>query len=437
MNPLLNRANLLLDQSRFDLAETECRRALGDDPNDEWATALLALAQSGQKKHKEATTTAESAVALAPDWPFSHYVLASIFADRERLAEAEASVREAIRLDPDAAEYFALLAGIHIQRKHWREGLETAERGLMLDAEDVDCANYRAMCLVKLGRKTDADAAIASALSKQPENAATHATRGWTLLESGDHKKAMEHFREALRLEPDMEWARAGIVEAMKARRIVYRVMLKYFFFMSRLTRRAQMAIIVGAVVLINVFDDIVRGFPALKPFALPLALLYLAFVLMTWISQPLFNLILRLDRFGRLALSDEQRRGANLFGLCILCALLALCGSPWYSWSFGLIGAAMFGILILPTSAIFRCTAGWPRYVMSAYAAILAIFGILVFGGWVSIDASDGIFGNPIRGRSLKSWAELLVLGAQIFVLGAILSTWVGLGLSSIKLRK
>ena len=42
--------------------------------------------------------------------------------------------------------------------------------------------------------------------------------KAWALIEQGEHEQAMEHFREALRLNPQLDWARQGIVEAMKAR---------------------------------------------------------------------------------------------------------------------------------------------------------------------------------------------------------------------------
>ena len=55
------------------------------------------------------------------------------------------------------------------------------------------------------------------ALGRNPENAHTNANQGWSLLHGGQPGKALEHFREALRLDPDLEFARAGMVEALKA----------------------------------------------------------------------------------------------------------------------------------------------------------------------------------------------------------------------------
>ena len=90
------------------------------------------------------------------------------------------------------------------------------------------------MALVQLGRKDEAQQTLGSALANDPENALTHANQGWALLHRGDHAKALEHFREALRIDPELDWARAGIVEALKARHLIYRVMLRFFLWMGR-----------------------------------------------------------------------------------------------------------------------------------------------------------------------------------------------------------
>ena len=69
--------------------------------------------------------------------------------------------------------------------------------------------------------------------ARDPDDAFSHANQGWTLLEQGNRKKAMEHFRESLRLDPTNGWAQAGLVEAIKAGNPVYAVMLKYFLWIQ------------------------------------------------------------------------------------------------------------------------------------------------------------------------------------------------------------
>src|SRR3712207_7475219 len=54
-----------------------------------------------------------------------------------------------------------------------------------------------------------------------------HANRGWQEAHRGNYEQAMAHFREALRIDASLEWAREGVVEVLKARNPVYRVMLR------------------------------------------------------------------------------------------------------------------------------------------------------------------------------------------------------------------
>src|SRR5262249_14726907 len=158
--------------------------------------------------------------------------------------------------------YWGHLGALHHDAKRFRDALAAAERGLRLDPESPLCTNIRAMALRGLGRKEDAGDAVAAALSRNPEDAASHANMGWNLLHQGKPKPALDHFREALRLRPDMEWARNGVVEALKARWLLYRLILKYFLFMSRLKGRVQWFILIGGYLAYQVVRSISSSNP-------------------------------------------------------------------------------------------------------------------------------------------------------------------------------
>jgi tetratricopeptide (TPR) repeat protein len=416
MNPNLQRALLLYDQSRYEQAETELRQSLATDPHDPYAHALLGLCLANREQFKEATEEAQQAVHLAPDFPFAHYALAHILHDRNRDDEALPVVNEALRLDSSEPSYFALLSGIHLAERHWPAALEAAERGLQLDSEHTACTNLRAIALVKLGRKSEAGQTIDAALSRNPDNSLTHANQGWTLLEKGEPKKALEHFREALRLDPDNGWARQGIVEALKARNIIYAVMLRYFLFMGKLSKRAQWGVVLGGYFGSRALNVVAKTNPDLQPYILPLQVFYLSFVVMTWIADPLFNLLLRLNRFGRLALSREKIVASNWLGVCLLIALVSLGG--WLAFGFKsawLAGAILFGVLLLPTSGTFKCPEGWPRNIMAIYTGGLACVALGSIALFSQSDANQ---------QNLAENAGFL-LGALVFI-GAFASTWI-----------
>jgi hypothetical protein len=269
--------------------------------------------------------------------------------------------------------------------------------------------------MVKLGRKVEAGATIDAALAKNPENALTHANQGWTYLEKGKPKEALHHFREALRIDPTNEWARQGIVEALKAQHFIYALMLKYILWMSRFSRRGQWGILLGAYFGNRLLGAIAASNPALAPWVLPLRILYVCFALMTWLASPFFNLLLRMNRFGRLALSREQTVASTWFGWCLFCALLCLAGaivrgmdSVWF------IGMIVFGLLLLPVSAVFKCEAGWPRNVMAGLTVVMALAGL----GTLALLATN----DPRNHDVFSSSGGLFVA----FLIGAMASTWI-----------
>ncbi len=374
------RAQMLLQHGKHELAEKELRLALATDPNDASAHAALALCLSAREKCDEAESEAREAIHLAPDEPYPHYTQAVVCFQRNRFGEALQSIDEAIRIQPADADYFALKSQIYLSKRDWQSALGAAESGLELDAEHVSCTNMRAIALVKLDRPHEAGQTIDAALGRDPEDALSHANQGWTLLDRGDPKKAMEHFREALRLNPEMEWAREGIVEALKSHNFIYRWMLRYFLWMSKLDSGKQWMIIIGGYIAYRFLAATAKTNPQLAPFLWPFMGLYLGFAVMTWVAYPLFNLLLRLNRFGRLALSREQIFETNWFGGCIIVGLLTLATGLALKMAGVIIAGIGFLVLVIPLSGTFRCHEGWPRRVMAFYTLALAI-GIAAIG--------------------------------------------------------
>jgi tetratricopeptide (TPR) repeat protein len=377
MNQHQQRARVLVEQGRYDLAEKELRQALAADPDDGYCHALLALCLCEQEKYDAATDEAKRAIGLAPDVPFSHFLMGRVLLERNHFPEAAAAADQALRLDPSNADHYWLRGAIDLQQRDWSAALRNAEGGLAQNPEHIGCNNLRALALVKLGRNAEAGATIGSALARDPDNAFTHANQGWALLHQRDHRKALEHFREALRLEPGLDFARAGLVEALKAKNPIYGLMLRYFLWMSRLSGRAQWLIILGGFFGYRFLSRVARENPEVAPWVNPVLIAYIAFALMTWIAVPLFNLLLRFSRDGRHALTREDVVATNWVGGLLLPALV--CFAVWLPTEnlFALFGMIYFGLLLPPVAAVFQCRAGWPRRWMTVYAVALALLGV------------------------------------------------------------
>ncbi|MCR4411274.1 MAG: tetratricopeptide repeat protein [Thermoguttaceae bacterium] len=427
----LERAKVLLLQRRYADAEAEAGLALAERPDDESAHRVMALCLLERERFDEATEHAQQAVALGPDVPAAHYTLAVVWARRNYLDRAEAAVREAIALDPDDADCRVLLGRILLARKRWEEALAAAEQAMALDPEHVEALNVRAEALRGLGRTGVAEEELVSALQVDPDDAWTHANLGWTALENGQRAQAMERFREALRLNPELEWARLGVVETLRAHNPLYRVLLRYFFWVGRLSTGAQWAVILGAYVGYRVVLEVARTHPALGPWLAPVIVAYLVFALGTWLGRPMMNLALRLHPFGRLALSDDERRGANVVGGFLLAAALA--AAAYWGLSFRLaLPVAIFCLgMVLPLAATFQSATPWPRKGLWVYTGVVALLGI---APWVlAVLNALGVFGPASDDRVLS----LMVLAWRGFALASVLSLFAGNILMSISWKR
>jgi len=405
---VMDRALLLLQQRRFDMAEKELRQVLATDPDFYPAHAWLSLTLMELKRFGEAETEAEQAVHLAPDHPYGYFVLSRVLHQQDKLRQAEKAIGEAIRLNPEDANYFAVLAGIFTSQQQWEKVLAAAEQGLALDAEHIGCGNLRAMALNKLGRRQESIGALDAALYRDPENALTHANQGWIALEQNNHQGAMEHFREALRLNPELHWARSGILEALKARNPIYRWLLQYFFWMSRMGPQLQWGVILGAYFGYQIVRGIARSNPQLAPFLTPLIIAYVIFVYLTWTGRTLFNLLLRLDRFGRLVLTPQQVRVSNIVGVMLLLALFCF-GVGWALDIFpASAGAYVLALMIIPVANTLEREPGRNRNILLAYTAALALVAVLAVG-------------------ALLANAPIFFTLTQFFFLGIFAFGWIG----------
>lgn len=428
MSPAFQRGNILYQQGRYDRAAAEFRQSLADDPDDPFSHALLALCLIPTEQKAESLHEADEAVRLAPEIAFCHFARGHALLAGGQAKEAEEAAREAISLSPDEADFRSLLASVEMHRRRWAEALEAADAGLALDPTHDVCLNLRGMALVQLGRKDEAVQALGESLADDPENAWTHANQGWAYLHQGQVDKALTHFREALRLDPELEWARMGTIEALKARHFLYRWMLAFFLWIGRKSSAAQWAIILGFVFGRMLLRDLAQAYPALGPLISPVLVLTFGFLLMSWVASPLFNLLLQFNKFGRMALSREQKVESSCVGGCfILAAAFAalnfatgLFPSPapaglidW--WKIFLECSMLyFGLLVLPLAMTFHQRAGRPRWIATTYTFVVALLALPAYSVILFKTASP-FAAHPNEALDFFNY----------FIWGCVLSTW------------
>lgn len=384
----LERAQQLVSVQRYKDAETELRSILSLHPENTEALALFSICLSEQGKLSEAIKVIQSAIGKEPDNDRLLYLQALFYFNDDKPKEAEKFIRNAIAYDPHNADYFGILSAINLKQKNWQQALENANEGLEADPDNLQCLNSRSSALYKLDKKDEAYATIQEALNQDPENAHTHANVGWSLLEKGDHKKALEHFREALKINPGYDYAKAGMVQALKAQYLFYRIFLKYAFWISNFKGKAQWAIILGLYFGVKYLDHLSTSNPDLAVFLNPIIYLYIAFAISTWIITPLSNLFLRLNVYGRYALTEDETKSSTYVGLAFLVGvtgfLAYLFKDNFLYFMIGIVGIGM----MIPLSSMLHPIKKRPRNILIAYAVGLTIAGALA----ILLHASTGV---------------------------------------------
>lgn len=321
----LSKVGILIQQRKYDAAEKILRQLLAQEPTNIQYLALLSELNLAQDKIEESASIIEDAIGLAPDTAHLFFIKSRIDIQRDKYDDAEKSIQQALALDPYTADYFAWFANIKLARKQYDESLQLANKALEIDPEDLLALNVRSTVLIKLNRKEESFATIEGALRNDPNNAYTHANYGWGLLEKGDHKKALKHFKEALKNDPNFDYAQRGMIEALKASNPVYRLFLKYSFWISNMAAKYQWGILLGFWFGTQALNRVADASPELRPFLVPLIILLTLFAFSTWVIRPISNLFLRFNAYGKFLLNKKEKISSNFVAVALVVLLTGL----------------------------------------------------------------------------------------------------------------
>ncbi len=373
-----NAARLLYQQRRYVQAEGELRAALAEDPHDLRARGLLALSLIQRQRAAESLAEAKACVAQAPDDPFAYNVLADVEFACQRFDNTERALKDSLRLNPNQPAALAALSACHFNRQQWREALAAAEAGLAHDPRHSDCLRLRSRALNRLGRADEAQATSLDALRAHPDDAQLWSLRGWQMLRANDAQAALETFQEALRLNPDSESAREGIVTALKGRYFIYRLLLPYFIWMASWSPRTRVLLVVLPIILVSRLGEILAKHPGVAALAMLSVIAYTAFMVCSWLADPVHHLLLRMSRFGRLSLTRDQWVESNWVGACALLGAVGLASWPiTMSWSSPLL-VLVAVVLMVSINATFTVPSGEGRKISAGITVAAAIFGLL-----------------------------------------------------------
>jgi tetratricopeptide (TPR) repeat protein len=371
---VLQKVEILMQQEKYMEARRMLEDLLAQSPDDGFIYMALAEVYQNLKEYDKALELINTAIGLEPESGDAYQRKANILLSMDRFTEADQVLDRAIELSPWDSDNYALRALMMAAKLQFQEALYWADKSLEADPQNLLGLNIRSTSLMKLNRKEESFQTIENALLEDPDNAYTHANYGWNLLERGDHHKALIHFREALRLDPDMEYARDGMADALQSRYWPYRVFMKYSFWMSDLTEKYKWAVIIGLYLALNALINLAESNETLRPYLYPLVVALTIWAFSTWITRPLSNLTLRFHPFGQYLLNDRSKMATNFVGLSLL---ICLVGGLGYliSGHFGWAALGGFGLtMMLPLGSMLTKRA---NYILPVYTGVLAILGL------------------------------------------------------------
>lgn len=374
----LQRGQLLLSQKRYKEAEKELKQVLASEPDNPLAFAMLAECCLDTKRYSEGLEFAQKAISVAPHHPLLFYVLARAYFYNKKTKEARQAIQQGQQLAPNEADFFFLLANIEFYEEKWQAALSAAEQGLNLDPEDVNLINLRAQALIKLNRQEEAASTLDFALNRAPEDAYSHANKGWVAIEQDKYEDAINHFKEALRLNPESHFAKTGLKEAIKAKNYLYRYILKYFLWMSKMNERGRWGFIIGVYIIYRILLGVAETNPGVAPFLYPLIFAYIVFAFSSWIALPVSNLFLRLHPLGKYALDEDEILGSNIVGILGISALISLAIFYVTGMEVLLYLGGFLAIMLIPVGGLFGVSLkSKARKYLTYYTLILALLGM------------------------------------------------------------
>ncbi|MBK9735309.1 MAG: tetratricopeptide repeat protein [Saprospiraceae bacterium] len=352
----ISRADVLLGQSRFTQAEELLERLMSVGVENVEIFKMMAIAKMGLHKYEDASQLCTIIIEQNPNEAFAYYIMSNIKAYDRQFDEAKSLMDKAIYIDPSNADFFAFKANLFLQTKDFDLALESADTGLRADAENIASLNARSSALVGLGRKEEAFETIDKSLATDPNNPNTHANMGWGLLHHGRSDEALIHFKTALAEDPMHEYAKSGMLEAMKAKFPLYRYFLTLMLWLGKMKGKNQWIFIIGTYIGLRVLSNIAQNNEWLFPYLIPLIIIVVLFFVSTWIFSPIMNLYLLTNKFGSYTLSKEQKTSAKLVGLCLVFSGLSMLTYFLISQNEGLISTSiLLFFLMIPLGSMYN----------------------------------------------------------------------------------
>jgi tetratricopeptide (TPR) repeat protein len=146
----------------------------------------------------------EDAEAKSSGKPRPHFNLGQAYQDAQRLPDAIREYEHALALKPDIYAAYSNIAAIYLDQREFDKGEEMLRKVTTLAPNFTEGFVNLAVLYIRRLQPDNALTALNRALEINPESFAAHFNKGEALTQKRDFKQALESYKEAIHLRPDL-----------------------------------------------------------------------------------------------------------------------------------------------------------------------------------------------------------------------------------------
>ena len=313
----LQRGELLRNQGRYAEAEKFLHQAITEQPSNAEGYYELAFCYCNWGDYSpKALSTIDHVISLDPNRAEFFSLRAWILGNLDKNKEAILVAEQALALNPHSILALNAQTRAYSDLHDWKQTEVNARYTLEINSTNELAGNLLALALRQQGRLQESEAVTASLLAHAPDSAMAQSNAGWSALHAGDHRRANQHFLEALRLDPDYDYARRGLLHSFNSRVWIYRI---YFQFIAWLGKhRKGMRYFFLAVIYIAyrlVVTELRKEYGTEKSIYWIFVVMTLYFIIFGF-GRSFGNFFLLFDPFARHALTPKEKRWSIFVGI-------------------------------------------------------------------------------------------------------------------------
>jgi predicted Zn-dependent protease len=271
-----------IERRRLDDARRVLKEGLHHFPQDPDLLFHSAQVDWLADRNDAAEVTARQVLVTSPHHAPARQLLAALLTERGELADAELLLIGLLREYPESADLYGRYSRLMLRTLHLAKAEQLAREGLRYDPDDSQCLLASALCeTARSGARPNEG--LAKLLKAHPESLSSVHALVVALVDAGRVDEAHRLAQGALRADP----ANERLVSLVRELRIQNHWSMKPLWPLQKWGWGASAAMWVIGIVLI-------RGLSQSAPeVALPVALVWLAYCLYSWVWPPLIRKIL------------------------------------------------------------------------------------------------------------------------------------------------